>query len=297
MIYHNVCPFCNSAKIQQKFSAKDYTVSGELFAIFQCNECSGAFTQAVPDQQSIGPYYASDSYISHSNTQEGAINKIYHAVRNITLKAKRNLLQQTTSKKTGSILDIGCGTGAFLDMMRSSNWQITGLEPDELARKNAAELFDIHPLPSNDIFSLQSNNYDAITMWHVLEHVHQLHEYIIQIKSLLKNEGTFIVAVPNYTSYDAGHYQQFWAAYDVPRHLYHFSPDSMKILMKKHGLEVVSTNPMWFDSFYVSMLSEEYRSGRGNIINAFVIGLISNLKALLKKEKCSSLVYIIKKLA
>jgi 2-polyprenyl-3-methyl-5-hydroxy-6-metoxy-1,4-benzoquinol methylase len=297
MIHHNVCPFCNSGKIQQKFSAKDYTVSGELFAIFQCNECSGAFTQSVPDQQAIGPYYASDSYVSHSNTQKGAINKIYHVVRNITLKAKRKLLQQTTSKKAGSILDIGCGTGAFLDMMRKSNWQITGLEPDELARKNAAEIFDIHPLPSNDIFSLPSNNFDAITMWHVLEHVHQLHEYIEQIKSLLKNEGTFIVAVPNYTSYDAGHYQQFWAAYDVPRHLYHFSPESMKILMKKHGLEVVSTKPMWFDSFYVSMLSEEYRSGRGNIINAFVIGLISNLKALLKKEKCSSLVYIIKKSA
>ncbi len=132
-------------------------------------------------------------------------------------------------------------------------------------------------------------------MWHVLEHVHQLHEYVEQLKNLLAENGRLLVAVPNFTAYDASHYREHWAAYDTPRHLYHFSPASMKQLMQQHGLEVMQTKPMWFDSFYVSMLSEQYKNGKGNIIKAFLIGLVSNVKALFDKEKCSSVIYVIKK--
>jgi 2-polyprenyl-3-methyl-5-hydroxy-6-metoxy-1,4-benzoquinol methylase len=296
MIHYDGCPFCQSGNIQQKFSVKDYTVTGEHFMIFQCNQCSAAFTQDIPDQESIGAYYASETYISHSNTQEGFINRIYHMVRKNTLVSKRKLLQSFTSKDTGTVLDIGCGTGAFLHTMQEAGWQITGLEPDETARKNAQKFFNIDPLPSPELFTLPLHHYDAITMWHVLEHVHSLHEYIDRIKNLLSQDGRLIVAVPNYTSGDAAQYQQFWAAYDVPRHLYHFSPASMKQLMKQHGLEVIATKPMWFDSFYVSMLSEQYRNGKGNIVGAFIAGLVSNLKTLFDKEKCSSVIYIIKKL-
>lgn len=295
MIHYDGCPFCRSGNIQQKFSVKDFTVSGESFMIYQCNNCKGAFTQDIPAQDAIGAYYDSENYISHSNTQKGFINRIYHIVRSQTLLGKRKLLQQVTSKDKGNILDIGCGTGAFLHTMREAGWQTTGLEPDETARANAKQLFHIDPLPSNEIFALPNNSYDAITMWHVMEHVHQLHEYIDQINQLLKSDGRLIVAVPNYTSADAEQYQQYWAAYDVPRHLYHFSPESMKQLMKQHGLEVINTKSMWFDSFYVSMLSEQYRNGQGNIVGAFFAGLVSNIKTLFKKEKCSSVIYIIKK--
>ena len=192
-------------------------------------------------------------------------------------------------------MDAGCGTGAFLNEMRNSGWGITGLEPDETARKNAIELFNINPLPSNKIFDLPPQSFDAITMWHVLEHVHQLQEYLAQLKKLLTKNGRLFIAVPNYTSYDAQHYNQYWAAYDVPRHLYHFSPQSIKTLMAAHGLQVKKIMPMWFDSFYVSVLSEQYKNSKGNVVGAFITGLVSNLKALGNEEKCSSLIYIISK--
>ena len=295
MIHYDGCPLCQSGNIQQKLSAKDYTVTGESFLIFQCSNCSAAFTQDVPAQETIGRYYASENYISHSDTSKGLINRIYHAVRKKTLQQKKYLIEHATGILTGNILDIGCGTGAFLYTMQQAAWQITGLEPDETARRKAKEIHSINPIPSGELFHLPENNFDAITMWHVLEHVHQLHEYIAQIKLLLKPDGRLVVAVPNYTSTDALQYQQYWAAFDVPRHLYHFSPASMKALMAQHGLQVIETKPMWFDSFYVSMLSEKYRDGKGNIIGAFINGLLSNAKALFNKEKCSSVIYIIGK--
>ena len=294
MIHYKGCPFCQSVSIEKKLQAKDYTVSGEVFSIWQCNDCSGAFTQDVPDNEAIGAYYAAESYISHSNTQKGFINQLYHLVRSITLNSKKSLVKQLTAMDKGNIADIGCGTGAFLHTMKQAGWQITGLEPDATARKNANNLFGIDPLASHEIFTLPEASYDAVTMWHVLEHVHQLHEYIDQIKKILKPGGKLFVAVPNYTSNDAGHYQQYWAAFDVPRHLYHFSPASMKLLMKQHGMEVMATKGMWFDSFYVSMLSEKYRNGTGNIAVAFFTGLSSNVKAIFNKEKCSSVIYVIK---
>lgn len=294
MIHYDSCPFCGSTAIQQKFSAKDYTVSNEAFAIFTCNSCGAGFTQDVPGQANIGAYYASENYISHSDTNEGLVNKLYHWVRNITLKQKQKLVQAQTRLAAGTLLDIGCGTGAFLSSMKSAGWDITGLEPDETARAKAASLYDIHPQPVQDLFALPVAGFDAITMWHVLEHVHALHEYLDQLKNLLKPGGVIFIAVPNYTSADAAHYQQYWAAYDVPRHLYHFSPASMKQLVAKHGLQVITTKPMWFDAFYVSMLSETYRNGKPGTIKALLQGLRSNLKALFNKEKCSSVIYIIK---
>jgi 2-polyprenyl-3-methyl-5-hydroxy-6-metoxy-1,4-benzoquinol methylase len=295
MITYSQCPVCNSAQIQDAFSAKDYTVSNEIFTIVKCNSCTHMFTQNVATQNEIGKYYQSENYISHSDTQEGIVNKLYHAVRKLTLTGKKNLLQKETGKQQGKILDIGCGSGAFLNTMQQAGWESTGLEPDDAARMKAAELYNIDPQPSHQIFNLPHNTYDAITLWHVLEHVHQLHEYIAQLKNMLTANGRIFIAVPNYTSYDAQHYAYHWAAYDVPRHLYHFSPASMKNLLEQHGLNIKKTKPMWFDSFYVSMLSEQYKNGKGNIIKAIFIGFVSNLKTLFNKEKCSSLIYVIGK--
>ncbi len=296
MIHYEACPFCQSGDTQQKFVVKDYTVSGESFTIFQCRQCMGAFTQDVPSQEEIGAYYASENYISHSDTQQGFINKAYHFVRSKTLVQKRKMLQSLTRKEKGSVADIGCGTGAFLDTMRQAGWQITGFEPDETARQNAERLYNVKALPSPELYNQAADTYDAVTMWHVLEHVHDLHGYIHQVKKILKQDGRLLVAVPNYTSADAAQYQQYWAAYDVPRHLYHFSPASMELLMNQHGLQVIATKPMWFDSFYVSMLSEQYRNGKGNVVGAFLNGLISNIKTVFDSKRCSSVIYVIKKI-
>ncbi len=295
MIHYSSCPLCRSNSIQPALEAKDHTVSQETFPIWHCNACSARFTQDVPGQENIGAYYASAGYISHSDTREGIINNLYHIVRKRTLASKRKLVSKATGIHKGNLLDIGCGTGAFLHTMQSAGWTITGLEPDAAARVKAGELYNINPQEPNRLFELTPDSYDAITMWHVLEHVHQLHEYMKQITNLLTKNGKLFIAVPNYTSGDAGAYGENWAAWDVPRHLYHFSPLSMEKLVIMHGLKFVAVKPMWFDSFYVSMLSEKYKNGKGNIIKAVFNGFLSNLKAIGSTKKCSSVIYIIGK--
>ncbi len=295
MIHYSSCPICNSKDIQEQLTAKDYTVSQEKFAVWHCNTCTGRFTQDVPAQDDIGAFYASENYISHSDTKKGIINSLYHLVRKRTLGAKRRLVINESGTVKGTILDIGCGTGAFLQTMKEADWNITGLEPDMVARNKAAELYNINPQEPGKLFELPAGTFNAITMWHVLEHVHELHAYIKQIEGLLVANGKLFIAVPNYTSKDADIYKEYWAAYDVPRHLYHFSPQSMEKLLSQHGLKLAAIKPMWFDSFYVSMLSEEYKNGKGNIIKAVFNGFISNLKAWGNIKKCSSVIYVVLK--
>lgn len=289
------CPVCNSNSLNAVFKVKDESISKEYFEIVECQKCTVRFTQNVPIASEIGKYYESDEYISHSNTKAGLVNKIYHSVRNITLNTKEHYIVQYTGRTVGSILDYGAGVGSFAHHMKQKGWQITALEPSESARKNAAENYKIQLHPSEDLFRLATNSYDAITLWHVLEHVHELHTTIAQLKSLLRPQGVLFIAVPNYTSLDAQHYQQHWAAYDVPRHLYHFSPLSMNTLMDQHGMKIKKVLPMWFDSTYVSLLSEQYLTGKKSLIKAGLMGLQSNLKAIFNKKKCSSLIYVIHK--
>ena len=295
MIHYTSCPVCKSELIQEQLTAIDHTVSQKKFSIWQCNACTARFTQDVPDQDAIGVYYASDNYISHSDTKKGIINSLYHLVRKRTLNSKRRLVINETGIMKGFILDIGCGTGAFLNTMKEADWAITGLEPDVVARNKAAELYGIHPQEPGELFALKPASFNAITLWHVLEHVHELHEYIKQFETLLAPNGKLFIAVPNYTSKDAEMYKDNWAAYDVPRHLYHFSPQSMQKLLSIHGMQLTAVKAMWFDSFYVSMLSEQYKNGKGNIIKAVLNGFISNLIAWGNVRKCSSVIYVLSK--
>lgn len=294
-IHYSYCPVCGSTHIQFVFDVKDYTVSGELFPVFSCTDCLARFTQNIPDSASIGAYYKSEDYISHTNTTRGLINRLYQWVRKRTLRQKRKLVERTTGIKAGKLLDIGCGTGAFLNEMRQNNWEITGLEPDADARSVAYKLYNIAPEEMDHFFDLEAESYDVITLWHVLEHVHNLQGYLRQLKSLLKDNGRLFIAVPNYTSKDAAVYKEFWAAYDVPRHLYHFSPLSMQRLVEKHGMTIEKLKPMWYDSFYVSMLSSKYKHGKTNLVGSFRNGLISNMNAAGNSKKCSSIIYVVKK--
>lgn len=292
MILYESCPNCNNKNILPVINAKDYTVSGEQFEIWECKNCTQRFTQNIPGNEEIGKYYQSENYISHSDTSKGFINNIYHKVRKRTLVQKRKLIENITGEKAGNILDVGCGTGAFLDIMKTAKWDITGLEPDKTAREKALELYGLNLDTPEKFYELPVKTFDAITMWHVLEHVHDLHNYIEQLKKLLKPDGKLFIAVPNYTCYDAKVYKEFWAAYDVPRHLYHFSPQSMKTLLELHGMKIEKVKPMWYDSVYVSMLSEKYKTGKSNPVKALIISCISNLKTLFDKKKCSSVIYI-----
>jgi 2-polyprenyl-3-methyl-5-hydroxy-6-metoxy-1,4-benzoquinol methylase len=275
--------------------AEDHTVTHESFPIWQCATCSLRFTQDVPDAEAVGVYYRSEEYISHSNTTKGLVNSLYHLVRRQTLADKRHLIVSATAKRQGRLLDIGAGTGAFVAYMQQHGWDVTGLEPDEMARERALADHKVQLTDTSSLFSLPAGSYDAVTLWHVLEHVHDLHPYVEQLKALIKPGGRIFIAVPNYTANEATVYGAAWAAYDVPRHLYHFSPDAMEDLLNRHGLQLIYDQPMWYDSFYISMLSEKYKYGKGNTLRAVYRGAVSNMKAFVDKSKCSSLIYVVGK--
>jgi 2-polyprenyl-3-methyl-5-hydroxy-6-metoxy-1,4-benzoquinol methylase len=291
-VSYSHCPICNHATLTPLHSVPDFSVTQQVFPLVKCTQCTLVLTQQVPDAANIAPYYAFSNYISHTDTQKGIINKLYHWVRKRTLKRKLALLKKHTAQATGSALDIGSGTGAFLNAMQQAQWQVQGLEPDAGARQIAHNLYNIDTQSSEALFHLMQHQFNAITLWHVLEHVHALNDYMALLPKLLKPNGRIFIAVPNYTSYDAAYYKTHWAAYDVPRHLYHFSPQSIQELATQNGLVVEAIKPMWFDSFYVSMLSEKYK--KGSILRAFFIALISNCKTLVNTQKCSSLIYILK---
>lgn len=289
------CPICGHTSKTTFPGVQDFSVSKEMFSLNTCSHCSFLFTSHPPDKSSIGKYYQSDTYISHTDGKKGFIEQVYQLVRKKTVTAKRKLVEEVVSKKQGTVLDYGCGTGTFLHEMKSFGWSIAGIEPDAAARAKAEKFTSSTLLIPDQLSILESNGFDAVTLWHVLEHVHDLDWTIQQVKRLLKSSGKLFIAVPNNDAYDAKFYGEFWAAYDVPRHLYHFTPATMKGLMDKHGLSIIETKPMWFDSFYVSMLSEKYKTGKMRYLSAVFVGIISNFNALLRKGKCSSQIYIISK--
>ncbi len=293
-INYDHCFCCGSAAVSKVFTCTDFTVSHEQFEVWKCSNCTLRFTQNVPSEENIAAYYRSADYVSHSDTKEGLVNRLYHFVRSFTLHTKRNLVKKVTMLQQGVLLDVGAGTGAFLNRMKQAGWNVTGLEPDEIARGKALSNYDLRLEELKKIENLVGETFDAITLWHVLEHVHDLHGYLEKFAEILKPTGRLIVAVPNYTSYDANVYEAYWAAYDVPRHLYHFSPKSMEVLLEQKGFVLEAVKPMWFDSFYVSMLSEKYRP-QGNTLSAFWTGLISNIQAAFDTKKCSSIIYVVKK--
>ncbi len=289
----SACPICNSSQTKAFLECKDNTVSRETFKIVECVSCGFKFTNPRPEENKLGDYYKSDDYVSHSNTNKGFINSAYQMVRKYTLLKKLQLICRFY--KIGKILDIGCGTGEFLKTFKDAKWETLGIEPSSSVRKVAIENYALDVREESEIKNLETACFDVITMWHVLEHVPRLNERIEDLKRLIKPNGIIIIAVPNCTSMDAKIYIENWAAYDVPRHLYHFSPADIEAIFKNHGLIVFKTLPMIFDSFYVSMLSEKYRSGKSNTIRAIWNGLRSNFSALKTGKTYSSQIYLIRK--
>lgn len=263
----------------------DHSVSGEEFVLEY--DAHYKLYRTTPIPENLGKYYQSEAYISHTDGRKGFFEKLYQWVKHYTLRKKMNLVEQYVSQ--GKLLDIGAGTGDFVRTAKKKGWYATGVEPEAKARDRAGE---------KGIFLYENQNkvtekYDAITLWHVLEHIPQLEEQILFLKNHLENKGVLIIAVPNYRSKDAQHYGSYWAAYDVPRHLWHFSQESIRLLFEEKGFELIGIKPMPFDAFYVSLLSEKYKSGKMNFLRGFYHGLRSNLSAL-RTGEYSSLIYILK---
>ena len=287
------CPVCGSEKYSEFLKCKDHFLTKEKFTIVKCDQCTFTFVNPRPEQGQLAGYYESTEYISHSGTNKGIVNSVYKYVRNFTHKSKLNLV--TKYAKGNKILDIGCGSGELLGLFKKSNWETLGIEPNDNAREFAIKQYCIDVYEESHIKEIESASMDVISMWHVLEHVSLLNERMEEVKRILKDDGVLFIAVPNRISFDAMHYGEFWAAFDVPRHLYHFTPETMGELIKKHGFAIVSFLPMKFDSFYVSILSEKYKNGSTNLLKALYTGLKSNLNANNKRHDYSSMIYVIKK--
>ena len=273
----------------QYLVVKDYSVSKELFSLLYNKEYDLLKTHPFPNLDLLPKYYESEDYISHTDGQRSFFEKLYHFVKKRAIQNKVNLIN-SYHKNKGTLLDVGCGTGDFIVEAKKQGWNAIGFEPNPTAKQLATTK---NVLTIDDLFALTPHSFDVITLWHVLEHVPNLEAYIQNLKRILKPDGTLIVAVPNYKSFDAVYYKKYWAAYDVPRHLWHFSKISIKRLFADVEMKLECVLPMWFDSFYVSMLSEKHKTGKLNFIKAFVIGFRSNVVGLVKKEY-SSHIYVLK---
>ncbi len=270
----------------------DHSVSGENFELFENSEYGFLETHPQPSSDTLPDYYKSDDYISHTDSKRNLFENVYHLVRNVSLKQKLKLINSFSSTEK-TLLDVGCGTGDFLLTAKKNNWTVSGIEPNKEARETANIKTDNSVFNSAQLLKFEPESFDVITLWHVLEHLPNLEEHIQIFKKLLKPVGTLIIAVPNHKSYDANYYKEFWAAYDVPRHLWHFDKTSISKLVSKVSMEVLKTKPMYFDAFYVSLLSEKYKNGKMSFLKGFWVGMLSNLKSVTTKE-ASSLIYVIK---
>lgn len=294
-IHLNSCKLCNSNSINEKYACRDHLVTGEVYPVMQCSKCGFIFTNDYPDENDIGSYYKSEKYISHSDRRTGAVDRLYHLARKIMLSRKYRIVRKYSGLKRGSLLDIGCGTGYFPAYMKSKDWDAEGIEKDKEARAFASEVNLVNVSGSEKLDNLEPGFYDCITLWHVLEHFHYPDQLLKQAAVALKDNGIMIIALPNNRSFDARHYGAAWAAWDVPRHLWHFSPGTMAVYLRKFGLVTEAVSRLPFDAFYVSILSEQTQGSKFSLLKGMFFGKISWLNSLAKRDETSSLAYIVKK--
>ncbi|MXV37170.1 methyltransferase domain-containing protein [Flavobacteriaceae bacterium Ap0902] len=272
---------------------KDFLVSHEEFELKKSTQYDELlYTYPTPPLEKLGAYYESDDYISHEDNAQGIMNKLYYWVKQYNLKFKKDLFPVSKNKKLRT-LDYGCGTGDFVQYLNRYNYDAYGLEPNPKAfalasKKNPAKIF-------RDSSLILKEKFDVITLYHVLEHIPNLEEEINNIINALSPDGKLFIAVPNYKSFDATYYKEYWAAYDVPRHLWHFSEKTIVGIFSQFGMVIESIYPLWFDSFYISLISEKYKRNKLGFITAPIIGLISNLKACRTGEYSSKIYQITKK--
>lgn len=296
MAHYTKCPLCNTGNAGQHLSVEDHFLTKEVFQLFKCPSCGFVFTQDHPDESNISRYYESEDYISHNDSKKGFSDILYRLSRRIMLKKKRQIVQKYSGINKGSLLDIGSGTGHFISVMKDSGWEVQGIEINDKAREYSVSKTGLNIIPPAGISSLPSKSFDCITLWHVLEHLQDPFGYASEIKRLLKTGGKCIIALPNCNSFDAMHYRDFWAAYDVPRHLWHFNPASFDIFTGRAGFELNRLRSLPLDVFYISMLSEKYKANKLYFLTGIIKALTFSFLSLFHKNKSSSIIYFLQKL-
>lgn len=289
------CPLCGATHLERALTCVDHYASGEMFHLCRCRDCGFLFTQGFPVEAEIGRYYETPDYISHSDTRKGVMNSVYHRVRTYMLGRKARLVERESHRKEGRLLDLGTGTGYFADTMCRRGWQVEAVEKSGQARAFAKERFGLDVKPSEALKELAPGSFDVITLWHVLEHLEPINETWETLRSLLTDKGVLIVAVPNSLSFDARKYGAYWAAYDVPRHLWHFTPDTIQRFGAKHGFILAERYPMPFDAFYVSMLTEKNMRHTCAFLRGMLTGTLAWFSALVRKDRSSSMIYVFRK--
>ena len=295
VITHDKCPLCKSEAVKKRFACVDKFATGEQFDIVECTGCGLVFTQKFPDEKEIGRYYESPEYISHSNTSKGFVNRVYHIVRSIMLQSKARKVESLTGRRSGRLLDYGAGTGYFARLMQSRGWDVTAIEKSDKARELAHREFGFEMLPVEALATIKDKELDVVTMWHVMEHIQEPDKMWDELHRILTDSGIAIIAVPNCSSYDAQKYKEHWAAYDVPRHLWHFTPSTIALWAGKHGFSLEKQYTMPFDGFYISMLSEQYKGSRLHTIRGFWNGFKGWTRQCRKDSASSSIIYVFKK--
>jgi 2-polyprenyl-3-methyl-5-hydroxy-6-metoxy-1,4-benzoquinol methylase len=296
MVHHTVCPLCLSDRISLHFRCTDHFISKEVFEVDVCDECGFEFTQDYPEEGEIGKYYESEEYISHSDTSKGLSNKLYRLARKFMLRRKMGIIRKTSGINKGTILDIGSGTGHFANTMKEAGWQVTGIEVNEKARSFSRSKFGLEIAEPGHISGLLTGSFDCVTLWHVLEHFHDPFRYVSEIRRLLKPDGICIIALPNSSSFDAKHFGTFWAAYDVPRHLWHFNPATFRRFADKAGFKTEKLLSLPLDLFYISILSEKNKGSRVPFFRGMAIAKLYAFASFFNKKRSSSIIYILRKL-
>lgn len=286
------CPVCGKTKFVLFLQSIDFFLTKEEFTIVTCTACGMKFVNPRPQKTEISKYYESPNYVSHGG-EMNVLNYFYRIIRNYSIKMKFKLVKEYSGGK--KLLDIGCGTGEFIYFCNKMGFDVKGIEPSDKPRSFAKETYHLNVQEEAYLDNIVDSEFDVITMWHVLEHVHSLNDRMNKISGILKPGGTLIIAVPNCDSWDARHYGKFWAAYDLPRHLYHFSGETMKILAGLHQFKIDKIIPMKLDAYYISLLSEKYSKGNQNYFKAVINGIRSNNFANRNKNNYSSLIFILKK--
>lgn len=294
MFYNKSCPLCSGITLVHFLTCTDHLVSGKNFELKRCSSCGFIFTSDPPGEKEIGSYYESEDYISHTDSGKTIFDKTYKAVRKIMLVIKRKFVINSIQKPSGKILDLGCGTGHFLNEMKRSGWETAGVEVNKKAREHSVSEFGLEVIPPESIGSLPSGQYDCITLWHVLEHFHDPFDYFREIRRLLKPTGAVVVALPNSDSFDALHYGKDWAAFDVPRHLWHFNPATFSMFAEKAGFRLTSYKVLPFDVFYISILSEKQKGSFFPSLFGMTMGKMYFLLSLFSRKRGSSIVYTLK---
>jgi 2-polyprenyl-3-methyl-5-hydroxy-6-metoxy-1,4-benzoquinol methylase len=295
MVHHTICPLCSSERIGLQFTCTDYFVSKTKFEVFKCSECNFQFTQDYPEEVEITRFYESEDYISHSDTSKGFSNKLYRIARSVMLTKKKNLIRKVTGLKSGTILDIGSGTGYFANAMKKAGWQSEGIEINEKARNFSKSYFDLEVNTPDYLKTLKAESFDCVTLWHVLEHFHDPYNYLLDIYRLLRPGASCVIALPNSSSYDAEYYERFWAAWDVPRHLWHFNPSTFSLFSEKAGFRLKRIRVLPLDVFYISFLSEKYKGSALPFLKGMFRGGKFAFLSAFNNIRSSSVIYILQK--